>query len=365
MSENKLDALFREIVSRDAAEQSRILVSERPENQEVPALSRRRLEKMLDRELGESGDRPKAKKAHPALSRTARILGRVLVAAAACIVILFGLVMTSEAVRDRVLQFLIKITPKYTEVRLDDPDHPTVIESRYVLAYDSRVFDLKAVSESYASGTEQRFRIGENGYLIFRASGDESLTGIDKANAKEIEAVRVGGNAGFLVARQDGSSSLLWSVGEMHFLLDGSFTGAELLQLAGYVKEERVPVSEEPLDPSTKTGTLRYEPAYVPEGFLETKRDYTFGTSLVYEKGEDEYFSVGVYGAAAVSQYDTENAKKLEMTTVRGEPALLIVAADDWATLCWSTESAQFAVMGTLPEAEIFKVAESLKEMQP
>lgn len=362
MSEKRIDELFREVVSLDAAEQSRILAEERPENPEIPALSRRRLEKMLDRELG---DHPKAKKEHPALSRTARILGRVLVATAACIVILFATMMTSEAVRERVLEFLISITPKYAEVRTDDPDHPSAIETRYVLAYDSRVFALQEVSESYASGTEQRFRLGENGYLNFRASNDASLAVIDKATAKEIETVRVGGNAGFLVTRTDGSAALLWSDGDTHFLLEGTFTGDELLLLAGYVKEERVTVSEEPMDPPAETGTLRYEPAYVPDGFVETKRDLSLGTSLAYHKGENEYFSVGVYGPTAVSQYDTENAKKIETTTVRGEPALLIVAADDWVTLCWSSGFAQFAVMGTLPESEIFKVAESLKEMQP
>ena len=108
MSKKQLDALFREVISRDAAYESRILVSERPETPEIPALSRRRFENMLDRELG-GAVQETPKKARTAPGRVSRILGRVLVASAACIVILFATMMSSEAVRGRVTKFLVSI----------------------------------------------------------------------------------------------------------------------------------------------------------------------------------------------------------------------------------------------------------------
>lgn len=364
MSKKQLDALFREVISRDAAYESRILVSERPETQEIPEFSRRRFEKMLDRALDDAAQK-KPKKEHPALSHAARVLGKVLVAAAACIVILFVTVMSSEAVRGRITKFLVSITPHYAEVSLDNNDGSKQTEKAYRYRIGYLPDGVELVSERISSGTDELYTRGEDGYMRFRATYGSDGTEIDTQNAKEIRTVPFRGATAVLIVRQDDSLELLWSNEKASFRLEGTLTEAEILMIAEHVQEELVPVADVPLDPSLEKANLFYAPEYVPEGFEPIRRNYSeIGTDLAYGRDEDGYLCIEVNGPAAVSQYDTEHAQRIESVTVRGEEALLIVS-DDWTTLTWSTENAIFAVSGTLSAEEIVKIAESLREIQP
>ena len=364
MSKNQIDALFRELISRDAAHESRILVSERPETPEIPALSRRRFENMLDRELG-GAVQETPKKARTAPGRVSRILGRVLVASAACIVILFATMMSSEAVRGRVTKFLVSITPHYAEVGLDNNDGSKQTEKAYRYRIGYLPDDVELVSERISSGTDELYRRGEDGYMRFRAAYGADSMEIDTQNAKEIRTVPLRDATAVLVVRQDDSLELLWSNEKASFRLEGTLTEAEILMIAEHVQEELVPVADVPLDPSLEKANLFYAPEYVPEGFEPIRRNYSeIGTDLAYGRDEDGYLCIDVNGPAAVSQYDTEHAERIESVTVRGEEALLIVS-DDRTVLTWSTENAIFAVSGTLPAEEIVKIAESLREIQP
>ena len=120
MSEKQIDALFRKIVQNDAEEESRKLVEQRKENPRdaVPELSRARFEKMLDRELSDSASK-KEKERRIGLSKTAK---RIIAAAAACFVVMFGLMMSSEAVRGRITQFFVTLTHGNAKIELDNTD---------------------------------------------------------------------------------------------------------------------------------------------------------------------------------------------------------------------------------------------------
>ena len=238
MLKKQIDNLFRDVVLRYAEDQSKILIEQRPENPKdsVPELSCRRLEKMLERELGDEtqhSKETKQKKNHQFRS-ISRVAQKVIVAIAACIVIMFTTMMTSEAVRARITAFLISITPKYAEVGLDniqelEPEKPVL----YELGYVPDGFIL--YSEENEIGQDLTYQKGEEQYILFHVLTKAGVAQLDTENAEEIKYVPVNGETGLLIIEKDWTT-ITWSNDNHIFVLGGTVSEDEIMKIAESIK---------------------------------------------------------------------------------------------------------------------------------
>ena len=231
MSEKQIDALFQDVILRDAEAQSRILVEERGEAKKdaIPELSQKRFERMLDSELAPQRE----KKERKSLGRVSRIIQRVIVAAAACIVVMFGLMMTSEAVRARVTAFLVSITPNYAEIGLDNIDElPPSEKTAYWLGYVPEGYVL--TWEQHEVGQDERYQKGEEQLFNFHVLSKTGTAQLDTENALKIAYVSVGEETGLLIVQSDWTS-LGWSNETTTFILDGTLSEEEIMKIADSV----------------------------------------------------------------------------------------------------------------------------------
>ena len=240
MLKKRIDKLFRDVVLRYAEDQSKILIEQRPENPKdsVPELSYRRLEKMLERELGDEtqhSKETKQKEKHQ-FRGVSRIVQKVIVAVAAFIVIMFTTMMSSEAVRARITAFLVSITPQYAEIGLEnyeelDPQKPVL----YELGYVPDGFIL--LSEESTIGQTIRYQKNEDQILVLHVTSSTSVSQIDTENAVEIKYVAIKDETGLMVIEKDWIT-LTWSNESTVFVLGGTISEEEIMTIAENVKKK-------------------------------------------------------------------------------------------------------------------------------
>jgi hypothetical protein len=240
MLKKRIDKLFRDVVLRYAEDQSKILIEQRPENPKdsVPELSYRRLEKMLERELGDEAQHSKEtkQKMHHQYRGVSRVVQKVIVAVAAFIVIMFTTMMSSEAVRARITAFLVSITPQYAEIGLEnyeelDPQKPVL----YELGYVPDGFIL--LSEELTVGQTIRYQKNEDQILVLHVTSSTSVSQIDTENAVEIKYVAIKDETGLMVIEKDWIT-LTWSNESTVFVLGGTISEEEIITIAENVKKK-------------------------------------------------------------------------------------------------------------------------------
>lgn len=240
MLKKRIDKLFRDVVLRYAEDQSKILIEQRPENPKdsVPELSYRRLEKMLERELGDETQQSKEtkQKVHHQYRGVSRVVQKVIVAVAAFIVIMFTTMMSSEAVRARITAFLVSITPQYAEVGLDNiQELEPESQVFYELGYVPDGFML--YSEENEIGQDLTYQKGEEQYFIFHVLPKTGVAQLDTENAEEIKYVPVNEEIGLLIIEK-GWTTITWSNDTHVFILAGTLYEDEITKIAENVKKK-------------------------------------------------------------------------------------------------------------------------------
>ena len=247
MSEKRMDALFRKIVQNDAEEESRKLVEQRQDSPDDAAseLSRARFEAMLDREL--PSDSTKKDKTHRfRLSKKAK---RVITAVAACFIVMFGLMMSSGAVRSRITQFFVSLPNGQAEITMDNNLEPPPSEwVIYRLSYVPEGYRL--VKEEHEDGQWMTYRKSETERFDFAVSTGMGITIREKEDAhKADEIVDIHGESGSLFVYSD-FSAIMWSPGSgwNTCLISGTLSEEEILKIAnGVTVTESYPT----VDPET------------------------------------------------------------------------------------------------------------------
>ena len=230
MSEKKIDALFRTLVQNDAEEESRKLEKQRPEADAASELSRARFEKMLDETLSEAPAKKAKKDRRPWLSKTAK---RIIVAAAACIVIMFGLMMTSEAVRDRVTQFIVELFGGYAEVKLDNIEElPPSDKVIYALTYVPEGYVL--TQEEHVIGQQQRYQKSDEELFDFNVYTATAVSQLSTDDAIKVEHITMHGEEGLLLV-YEGWTTVMWSNEQYLFSVTGTLSEEEALKIANGV----------------------------------------------------------------------------------------------------------------------------------
>ena len=240
MLKKRIDKLFRDVVLRYAEDQSKILIEQRSENPKdsVPELSYRRLEKMLERELGDETQHSKEtkQKVHHQFRGVSHVVQKVIVAVAAFIVIMFTTMMSSEAVRAPITAFLVSITPQYAEIGLEsyeelDPQKPVL----YELGYVPDGFVL--LSEESTIGQTIRYQKNEDQMLVLHVTSSTSVSQIDTENAVEIKYISIKDETGLMVIEKDWIT-LTWSNESTVFVLGGTISEGEIITIAENVKKK-------------------------------------------------------------------------------------------------------------------------------
>lgn len=240
MLKKRIDKLFRDVVLRYAEDQSKILIEQRPENPKdsVPELSYRRLEKMLERELGDETQhsRETKQKENHQFKGISRVAQKVIVAVAAFIVIMFTTMMSSEAVRARITAFLVSITPQYAEVGLDNiQELEPESQVFYELGYVPDGFML--YSEEDEIGQDLTYQKGEEQYFIFHVLPKTGVAQLDTENAEEIKYVLVNEEIGLLIIEKDWTT-ITWSNDTHVFILAGTLYEDEITKIAENVRKK-------------------------------------------------------------------------------------------------------------------------------
>jgi len=369
MSEKQIDALFRRIVQNDAEEESKKLMEQRSEHpgDAVPALSRAHFEKMLDRELSDEHAQKSKKDRKPWLSKTAK---RIIAAAAVFVFVTFGLMMTSEAVRGRITQFVVSLFPGYAEVGLDNIDElPPSDKVIYRLTYVPDGFRL--VSEAHDVGQQLRYRRGEEELLEFDVYTATAVSQISTDDAVKVEHITMHGEDALLIVYEDGFAQIAWSNEQYLFLIEGMLSEEEILKVAdGVTVAEDYPEAD-PEDPEEPAGTGNvvpddssviledcYDLGYLPEGFEQTYWRKNPSQLFRYQR-EKKQLAFLVLPNAEAETPDTQNAVKVEQITVNGCDGLLIVRRD-WIMVTWSDETDTFQLEGNVSEEEMLKIANSV-----
>lgn len=229
MSDKRIDEWFHKVVEKDAEEQSHILMEQRSEAFEIPESSRQRFEKMLDDTLSEDAKQQTRRRAF-GVSRTVR---RILVAAAACIVILFGLMMTSEAVRSRITQFFVSFFQGYAEIKLDNIEQlPPSEEAIYALTYIPDGYVL--VREQHLLGQQMLYKRNDEDLFHFDVETEAAVSQADTESAIRIETVDVQGETGLLIV-YDGWTNVTWSNETNLFTINGTISAEDALKMANSV----------------------------------------------------------------------------------------------------------------------------------
>lgn len=367
MSEKQIDALFRKIVQNDAEEESRKLVEQRSENpgNAVPELSRARLEKMLDRELADSPSK-KEKEHRIGLSKTAK---RIIVAAAACFVVMFGLMMSSEAVRGRITQFFVTLTHGNAQVELDNIDElPPAEEVIYGLTYVPEGYVL--ISETHGFGQRLTYKKSEDELFHFEVNTANAISVYDTESAIKVEHITMHGEEALLIVHED-LATITWSNEQYLFCVDGTLSEEEVLKIAtGVTVVDKYPtVDPENMEEvgGTEVDGFDFQPiiwedcydlGYLPDGFERTYARKE-PTQLFQYQREHDFLDFFVQPNAEAEKPDTGNADRVEQITINGYAGLLIVRRDR-ITVTWSNETDTFLVEGNIGEEEMLKIANSV-----
>ena len=367
MSEKQIDALFRKIVQNDAEEESRKLMEQRSENpgDAVPELSRARFERMLDLELSDSASK-KEKKHHIGLSKTAK---RIIVAAAACFVVMFGLMMSSEAVRGRITQFFVTLTHGNAQVELDNIDElPPSEEVIYGLTYVPEGYVL--ISETHGFGQRLIYKKSEEELFDFEVHTAGAVMQLDTESAIKVEHITMHGEEAILFV-YDGYTQITWSNEQNLFCIGGTLSEEEVLKIAnGVTVVDKYPtVDPENMEEvgGTEVDGFDFQPiiwedcydlGYLPDGFERTYARKQ-PTQLFQYQREHDFLDFFVQSNAEAGKPDTGNADRVEQITINGYAGLLIVRRDR-ITVTWSNETDTFLVEGNISEEEMLKIANSV-----
>ncbi|MHB8076729.1 DUF4367 domain-containing protein [Desulfosporosinus fructosivorans] len=199
------DSLFR-LVMHDAAEkEGKLFLEEKEKLKHDPELlpseeAFQRFSQQLDTRL-------KQPKAYVTRQRILKVLNRVAVAMLVVIVLLFTSVVSVEAFRVRVLNFLMDIQPKYTSFQLKESDSGSGGESpvvnwtkAYVPTYIPEGYKVSNVSNDEFV-KKIVFENQQGSLILYTELSEGNSHGVDTENASVLKPITINGHEGTLVIK--------------------------------------------------------------------------------------------------------------------------------------------------------------------
>lgn len=232
------ESLFRLVMHDVAEEEGRKFIAENDElkrehKEELSSQALARFEKLYKKNA-------RRRKELPAI-RTPRLFNRVAIILIVFIAVCLTSMVTVEAIRTRVLNFLIDVEKQYTSIHLGQKPKPTggipLDESWSGCYIPTYIPDGYLLTQETNSPTMKQLRFENNdgdsiNYSQFDSSVDVNL---DTENATLVEDIKVNDQEGFLVIKGN-RTSIAWADKERLFTITTSLDRAEALLIAESVK---------------------------------------------------------------------------------------------------------------------------------
>lgn len=230
------DSLFKLVMHNSAAKEGQIFLEEKaklkndPEYQPSTAAFHK-FSQQMDTHL----------KKQQVYARKQRILSTINKAAVAMVimlVVLGSVVMTVEAVRVRVLNFVMDVDPEYTSFALKDSDkgESTIVDwhKSYVPTVIPAGYEVNAVSTGkYAKSIE--FKNKQGLLITYMELSESSKPQLDTENASTIETINIKGHEGKLIVK-DSLVTIIWPMNGHMYIIRGQMEKETAVKIAEGVK---------------------------------------------------------------------------------------------------------------------------------
>lgn len=236
------EGMFRLVMNNVAEKEGKMLFDEnealKTDPESIPSQENiKRFSQLLDSHL------KKAKRKHNA-PRFSKMINRAAVAALAIIIIFSTAVVTVQAFRIQVLNFLINIESKYTSYQLSGNDENDNNKAElsvswtnaYVPTYVPENYEITSISSSDSLKkiifTNKK---DKSLYIIYSEYSSSNSIAVDTENATLVEKVKINGKDGTLSVK-DTIVTVAWIIDEHLFTIQGSLNTDEAVKLAESVK---------------------------------------------------------------------------------------------------------------------------------
>ncbi len=233
------DSLFK-LIMHDAAQKEGQLFLEEAEKLkndpdfQPPPEAVQKFSQQLDAHL-------KKPKAYARRRRILKALNRMVVAMLIALVILGTTVVTVQAVRVKVLNFLMDIQQEYTSFELQNNDKgseggSTTIDwhKAYVPAYIPEGYEISSVSDSKLLKIIE-FKNPQGSLITYTELSAASKPALDTENASVFEEVSINGHEGTLVVKNS-LVTIIWAMNDRMFMIRGELEKDTAVKIAEGVK---------------------------------------------------------------------------------------------------------------------------------
>lgn len=232
------DSLFK-LVMHDAAEQEgQLFLEEKEKLKNDPEFlpshwAFQKFRQQLDNQLKKSKAYALRRRMGQALSKAAMVMLIVMV-------ILGAAAVTVQAVRVRVLNFMMDIQQEYTSFELKDSSssegNHTIVGWRqaYVPTYMPDGYEIYAAKKNELSSIIE-FRNPQGASINYIELSQSSKTALDTENAAVFETVSINGHEGTVVGKND-LITVIWAMDDRMFIIQGKINKDTALKIAGGVK---------------------------------------------------------------------------------------------------------------------------------
>lgn len=236
------DGFFRLVMNNVAEKEGKLLFDENEMLKGVPGSipseeDIKKFSQLLDFRLKKSKHRHNA-------PRFSKMINRATVAALAIIIVFSATMVTVQAFRIQVLNFLISIESKYTAYRLSGGDEnnknkaglavnwtnayvPTYIPEDYEV---TSIFSSDALKKIILTNKKDKAL-----YIIYCEYSSFNSIAVDTENASLVKKVKINGEDGTLSVK-DTTVTVAWIIDEHLFTVQGSLNTDEAVRLAESVK---------------------------------------------------------------------------------------------------------------------------------
>ncbi|AGL02509.1 DUF4367 domain-containing protein [Desulfoscipio gibsoniae] len=229
------DSLFKLIMHDVAEKEGRLFLEEKEKLKNDPEFlpSRAAIQKFsqqLDTQLKKSQAYDRRRSIWQALNRAA-------VAMLIVIAIFFTTVANVEAVRVKVLNFLMDIQKEYTSFQLKDSSNgseggsATIDWSQaYVPTYIPEGFEVRTVSDGKLLKTIE-FKNPQGSLVTYTELSEGTKPALDTENASVFEAVSINGHEGTLVVKNS-LVTIIWAMQDRMFMIRGQIEKDMAIKMA-------------------------------------------------------------------------------------------------------------------------------------
>ncbi len=233
------DSLFKLAMYDLAAEEGKLLLEENKKLKNDPDFqpgeaAYQKFAEQLDIHL-------KKKEAHTTRRNRPKLLSKFAIAASIAVLLLFTTVASVEAVRLRVLNFLVDVRQEYTSFSLKESENNSYSETpavnwskSYVPTYIPEGYEVSSISDGSLSKIIE-FVNSQGSLITYMELSEGNKILLDTENASDFETIKINEHEGSMVMKNF-LVTIIWAMDERMFLIRGEVEKNAVIKMAEGVK---------------------------------------------------------------------------------------------------------------------------------